>query len=311
MIRASIDMGSNTVRMLVAEITVNRIQKALCYQHYITRLGQGLHNTNLLSQEAMSRTTQAIQLFKQHIQSLGVMEICATATSAVRQAKNGRFFLQQLKKETGIEVQLISEQCEAELCLHGIMTVFPQSDFLLFDIGGGSTEFSRVKNQQLLDTQSYPLGVVEITEKLCQSDPPTPFDYDRMTQNINTTLHRVEQGWTKKFHPKYLVGTAGTVTTLAALHLQLTTYDAQKVNGQRISFKVLQQLKHNLYALNYQQRCALPALEKGRADLIIAGIAIVEQIMKRWQYPSFICVDAGLLEGSILLGKQALQPYLD
>jgi len=307
MIRAAIDMGSNTLRFLVANIENNQITERLCYQHCITRLGENLHQTGYLSSKAMVRTTEAIKSFKQEIDAFGAIEVCATATAAVRKAKNGRQFLQTLAKDTSIQVQLISEQCEAELCLRGVTSEFSETNFLLFDIGGGSTEFSRINNKQLLDSQSHALGVVEMTERLLHTDPPSPYDFIQIQKYVDTFLHNVEKSWNDLILPTYLVGTAGTITTLAALDLKLKHYDAQQVNGHTISIDALQKLKQKLLSLNFSQRSHLDALESGRADLIIAGMAIVERLMLRWHYKHLVCIDSGLLEGAVLLGNQALQ----
>lgn len=309
MIRAAIDLGSNTLRLLVADVEDGQIKQRLCYQHQITRLGQNLHQTGVLSQQAMQRSQQVIQGFKQAIDACGTIEICATATSAVRKASNGKAFLDMLYDSTGVDVHLISEQCEAELCLHGVMTVFPEKDFLLFDIGGGSTEFSRVRHGHVLDSHSFSLGVVDMTERLLHSDPPSLYDYQKMQQHADVVCKQVEQAWSTTWKPRFLVGTAGTVTTLAALDLKLACYDVQKVNGHVLTKKSLALLKQQLLALDHAQRSQWPGLEAGRVDLIIAGLAIVERLMCRWHYPKLVCIDAGLLEGSVLLGQSFFQVY--
>ncbi|MDQ6961280.1 MAG: Ppx/GppA family phosphatase [Mariprofundaceae bacterium] len=307
MIRAAIDIGSNTVRLLIARIKDHRIQERLYYQHIITRLGQDLHQTGKLSNEAMQRTNDAISTFKQHINHFKNIEICATATAAIRQASNGSLFLQRLKHETGISVQLISEDCEAQLCLHGVMSECEQEEFLLFDIGGGSTEFSLIHNGKIRHTQSHPLGVVKLTETALKSDPPSLENLQCMQQHIELVLDQVEQQWGAIKKPSALVGTAGTVTTLAALDLKLQQYDAKQVNRHCITHAKFKTLKQQLTTLSHTQRASLPSLEAGRCDLIIAGLMIVDCMMTRWQYQSLTCIDSGLLEGLVVLGSDALQ----
>jgi exopolyphosphatase/guanosine-5'-triphosphate,3'-diphosphate pyrophosphatase len=171
---------------------------------------------------------------------------------------------------------------------------------LLFDIGGGSTEFIRAKEKTIGDAISCKLGVVRLVEAHLRSDPPSAEEYLAMKNSALYHLTEVNRFWEKTsgIVPARMVGTAGTVTTLAAVQMELVPYDPKKVNNYQIGRDTFYQLRDKLLAMTHKQREAIPAIEVGRADLIIAGLAIIEAMMEKWNYDSFISVDAGLLEGN-------------
>jgi len=168
---------------------------------------------------------------------------------------------------------------------------------LLFDIGGGSTEFIRARGATQRDAISRNLGVVKLFEAHLHSDPPSPDDYRAVMAAADEHLAVVENSWPDRKPPRYMVGTAGTVTTLAATELGLTAYDAEKINNHRMSRASFFALRDRLLALTQEQLAAIPNIEAGRADLIIAGLAIIEAMMLRWNYDELVAVDASLLEG--------------
>ena len=224
----------------------------------------------------------------------------AAATAAMREAANGQDFAERVKAETGIEIQIISGVDEARISLAGACSVLnhdTQEDMLLFDIGGGSTEFIRAHAQQRIDDISRKLGVVRLVEAHLHSDPPSPEDYAALKQAADAHLAEVEAFWPDHKAPKHLVGTAGTVTTLAAAALDLSPYDAEKINNYRMGRADFVTLRDHLLSMTHQQRQQIRTIEAGRSDLIIAGLAIVDAVMQRWHYDELITVDAGLLEG--------------
>ena len=311
-LHASIDIGSNTLRLLIArpastpDITTQRWD-IVDYKHQITRLGEGLHKSGRLSDVAMERTVQALQAFKSIIDhhQIEPEQLCATATAAVREAENGTFFQQQVEKKTGIHLSIINGEEEATMSLLGAASVLHEetaNDMLLFDIGGGSTEFVRSSNCNIIDTISCRLGVVRLVETHLHSDPPSDENYHAMKKTVHDHLETVAEHWKKisADPPENMVGTAGTVTTLAAIQMNLVPYDPDQVNNHQISHGEFIRLRDQLLSLNHNQRQNIPAIESGRADLIIAGLAIIEAIMEKWNYNHFITVDAGLLEGNWL-----------
>ena len=307
---AAIDIGSNTFRLLIAKPNISTSTtpwEPIAYTHRIVRLGEGLHQTHMLCQAAMQRALTAFSEFsailKQH--HISPKHTLAVATAAMREAKNGALFCQQVATETHIHIQIIQGTEEAHLSLLGACAVLPEDeshDMLLFDIGGASTEFVRASQHTTIDTISCKLGVVRLVEAHLHSNPPSASDYQAMKQTTHTHLDAVEKYWQmhQNHFPKYLVGTAGTVTTLAAIDLNMSEYDADIVNNHHITYPRFCQLRDKLLSMSLEQRQAMPAIEKGRADLMIAGLAIMESIIERWNYDVFSTVDAGLLEGAWL-----------
>ena len=308
---ASIDIGSNTLRLLIAAPSSNKHSgqpwQEIAYAHFIVRLGEGLHHTGRLSDAGMARAIAALKSFKATIDEHHIADehIFAVATAAVREAENGLEFQQRVIDEVGIHLHIIDGDTEAATSLMGAGSVLhPQTrkEMLLFDIGGGSTEFIRVHDGSIVDAISRKLGVVRLIDAHLHSDPPSPEDFQAMKESANEHLAAVEAHWNQSEGniPSCMVGTAGTVTTLAAVEMNLIPYNAEKVNNHLITLASFQKLRDRLLNMNHEQRQNIPTIETGRADLIIGGLAIIEAMMERWNYDAFISVDAGLLQGNWL-----------
>ena len=306
--RAAIDIGSNSLRLLVAEPADGPTPwKTLAKELRITRLAQDLRQTGRLHPVAIGRTVAALDEFLHIIwrHGLSASSAHAVATAAVREANNRDEFLSQVTRATGLTVHVIDGRQEALMSLAGAgkaLDYHHARDMLLFDIGGGSTEFVRAENNRLADATSRKLGVVRLTEAHLASDPPSPYDYSAMLDETSRHLEAVQAQWAKHEAPATLVGTAGTVTTLAALHLGMEHYDAERIDNLVISIDEFFTLKQRLLSMSHEERVALPLIGVGRADLIVAGIAIVEAVMRQWHYNELVTVDAGLLEGAWLAG---------
>jgi exopolyphosphatase/guanosine-5'-triphosphate,3'-diphosphate pyrophosphatase len=305
---AAIDIGSNTFRLLIAEPSQNKKStpwQTIYYTHRITRLGEGLHHSGELSDAGMSRAMQALNEFSALLQRFDVSpcHTLAAATAAIREAENGMLFKNRVKAKTGIDIQIFAAGLEASTALCGACAVLEPDtscDMLLFDIGGGSTEFTRTRNTEQHDAISRKLGVVRLVEAHLHSDPPSSQDYQSMIEAVSEHLRAVEEKWSDSQPPKHLVGTAGTVTTLAATELDLFPYDASVINNHCMSKSAFFSLRDRLLALNHKERLQIRTIEAGREDLIIAGLAIIEAIIQRWNYDDIITVDAGMLEGTWL-----------
>ncbi|PJA33286.1 MAG: hypothetical protein CO187_02005 [Zetaproteobacteria bacterium CG_4_9_14_3_um_filter_53_7] len=308
---ASIDSGSNTFRLLIAAPSRSgrRPWHIVHYGHCITRLGEGLHHTGRLSEAGMLRAIEAYREFAAALTKYDVLpeHTLACATAAVREASNGSEFVERIKQETGIQIRIIDGDTEAAWSLKGACAVLDKkigSDMLLFDIGGGSTEFIRARGATQRDAISRKLGVVKLFEAHLHSDPPSADDYRAVMAAADEHLAAVENSWPDRKAPGYLVGTAGTVTTLAATEMGLAAYDAEKINNHRMSKAAFFTLRDRLLALTQEQRAAIANIEAGRADLIIAGLAIIEAMMLRWGYDELVAVDASLLEGIWLMASE-------
>lgn len=307
MLRAAIDIGSNTFRLLIAQPVTNKHAsppwKTVYYTHRIVRLGEGLHHSGKLSEAGMRRAATALEEFADIITAHSIKpEAAATAaTAAIRDAENGKEFSHCIRQKTGLYIRIVDGKTEASMSLQGATAVLEsgtRSNMLLFDIGGGSTEFIRAHDSILCDAISCKLGVVRLVEAYLSSDPPNAGDYAAMVAASNRHLDSVEQHWGDDRIPAYLVGTAGTVTTLAAIHLDLAPYDADAINNHVITWVDFLALRDRLLSLTHDQRQAMRTIEEGRTDLMVAGLAIIEAVMTRWQYSKLIVVDAGLLEGA-------------
>jgi len=305
---AAIDIGSNTFRLLIAEVATPGAAtpwKTIYYTHRIIRLGEGLHHSGRLADTAMQRGMAACSDYAAQIARYQVPHehIAATATAAMREAKNGALFRDAVAAQTGIDIRMIDGETEARMSLNGAAAVLlerTRTDMLLFDIGGGSTEFIRAANGACHDAISRKMGVVRLVEAHLHSDPPSSSDYSAMLATADAHLSKVEACWHDRHPPAALVGTAGTVTTLAATELDLCPYDADIINNHRMSRTSFEALRDRLLDMDQAQRQAIRTIEAGRGDLIVAGLAIIEAVMKRWRYDDMIVVDAGLLEGAWL-----------
>ncbi|MBF0281688.1 MAG: Ppx/GppA family phosphatase [Zetaproteobacteria bacterium] len=299
---ASIDIGSNTMRLRIADQHPDHpIGQQIFYTHQVTRLGEGVRQNGRLSEAAIIRARQCLRDFRQHLDEhqTPLSHLRAVATAALRLSDNASELCQQVEDETGITIHIIDGDTEARLSLLGATSALDPAiaqAMLLFDIGGGSTEFIQVKAQQLVQAISQPLGVVH-TYRHAQSDPISPPDYQAMVDDALHYLHSLGTSWLEK-PANHLVGTAGTITTLAATYLNLNTYDVNQINNCYIALTDFYNLRDRLLQKSNAERLVMPTIEKGREDLIVAGLAITEAVLTFWQFDHLISVDAGLLEGN-------------
>jgi exopolyphosphatase/guanosine-5'-triphosphate,3'-diphosphate pyrophosphatase len=296
---AAIDLGSNTVRLLVADVRAGGAWNVLDQDQKVTRLGEGLAASGRLGLEPMSRTVQAVAAYVSRAQAWAVDDVCIVATSAVREAVNGPEVTDEIARITGRHVRVVSGEDEARLTLrgvlHGLGPVAGSS--LMFDIGGGSTEYILARDGALLGAVSLRLGVVPLAEAYPFPGQVEWSRYARLEQEVADRLARELPALILGARPECLVGTAGTVTTLAALDLELAAYDPARVQGHRLTRGRVRQLLDKLGSLTVGERARLPCLEPGRADLIVPGVAIVRATMDRVGLDTVVVSDAGLREG--------------
>ncbi|MGH7807311.1 MAG: hypothetical protein ACRENT_04390, partial [Thermodesulfobacteriota bacterium] len=231
---ASIDIGTNTFRLLVSELKGSELEK-IYIDRVITRLGGGFSRIErLISEDAVERALVVLQGFSRILKRYEVDRVRAVATSVVREALNGHDFMSRVKKEAGIEIELVSGEEEAELTVKGVLKSLPPVSklSLIFDVGGGSTEYAYVEEGMILGLTSTSLGVVHLAEKYLKRDIPTELEIRAISEDIEDVLSD-ELSLTSKFTDDHLslIGTAGTPTTLAAVELGLNEYDPNVVNG--------------------------------------------------------------------------------
>ena len=293
---ASIDIGTNTIRLLIAEVK-NSSLKPVYQDREVVRLGEGLVHTGRLQQEPMKRALKVLKKFKEKCEEMQVDKIVAIATSAVREAENRKEFLELVEKEAGIKVKVITGEEEAYYTYLGVRYGLKlEKDFLVFDIGGGSTEYICCHKSGIKPT-STPLGVVKLTEAFIKSDLPKKEELNTVRREIKAVLSKLDM---KECEGKTLVGTAGTPTTIAAIDLHLEEYDPEKVHGHKLSLSRIEEIFARLVKMPKRERLLIPGMERGREDLIIAGILITIETMKHFKADTMVVSEWGIREGVII-----------
>ena len=303
---AAIDLGTNTVRLLVADVAPRAAAwRTVLAEQRVTRLGEGFRSTGTLGDAAAARTAATVAEYVAHARAAGATRMVIAATSAVRDAANGQAFVRELERTTGVDVRVVSGEDEARLTLAGIVAGLGRLPgvVLAFDIGGGSTEYIVARDGALVAASSLPLGVVPLAERFPFPDAVDPARYATLCTDVDAQLARELPSTIASVGIDTLIGTAGTVTTLAALDLGLDAYDAARVHGHVLTRAAIERQRARLAALDVAGRAALPCLEPGRADLIIAGVAIVQATLDRWRRDALLVSDWSLREG--LLAKVA------
>lgn len=305
--RATIDLGSNTVRLLVADVEGPGRWRVVAEHQTVTRLGEGLAATGALGEVPMARTLAVVRDYVARGAALGATETRIVATSAVREAANGSVFAAAVERATGWRVRVVSGEDEARLTLLGVRHgVGPLAGpVVVFDIGGGSTEYILADGEQVRATASLRLGVVPLAERYPFPERVDRSRYAALLREVMRQLARELPAEILSARPAHLVGTAGTVTTLAALDLGLPRYDAGRVQGHRLSRAAIERLGARLGSLTVGERAALPCLEPGRADLIVPGVAIVMATLDCLGVDGLTVSDSGLREGILAAAAHA------
>ncbi|NWF52581.1 MAG: exopolyphosphatase [Nitrospirae bacterium] len=307
-ILAAIDVGSNTIRLLIGEVKENNI-KDIIYERRITRLAEGIGISGKLRSENMENSLLVMREFYSIIKEKGVVTTRAIATSALRDAKNADIFKEKVLSDTGIQIEVISGKKEAELTLKGILFSFSNLSILsmvshlslIFDIGGGSTEWIVCKDMHPLGMGSIPVGVIKLCERFIKSDPVLQHEISEMEKEILSHLKKVEEKIRDYMvSDTTFIGTAGTFTTIASIDLRLEKYDKKKVHLHRIPLSRLYDMKRILFFLTLEERKKVVGLEAGREDLIIPGLQFTINIMDFFGFNELIVSEYGLLEGVLL-----------
>jgi exopolyphosphatase/guanosine-5'-triphosphate,3'-diphosphate pyrophosphatase len=304
---ATIDLGTNTVRLLVVD-AVAGAWRPLHQAQRVTRLGEGQAGAGRLLPEPMRRTAAVVAEFSRAARALGATSVRIVATSAVREAANRDEFVARLEAEAGERVEVVSGEDEARLTLKGVTSGLPGlgESFVLFDIGGGSTEFVLARGGEPAAAVSLRLGVVELQERWGEPGPVRWDRFSAMRESVERRLADEVPEAIARAAIGELVGTAGTFTTLAALDLSLPAYDPARVHGHRLARAAVERQLARLGALDVAARGRVPCLEPGRADVIIPGIAICLAVMTRFGRDTVVVSDRGLREGILcdLLGAE-------
>ncbi len=298
----AIDVGSNTVRLLVADVTGPASWRIADQDQTITRLGENLACTGCLGEAPMARTLAAIRDYVERAARLGAHDIRIVATSAVREASNGRDFAAAVERATGRRVDVVSGEVEARLTLRGVrhgLGAMP-GPLLTFDIGGGSTEYVLSEGDAIRSMVSLRLGVVPLAERFPFPGRADPRVYAELLDDVRQRLAAELPEPIRTARGAQLVGTAGTVTALAALDLGLIRYDPDRVQGHVLSRAAVERLLARLLDLTVAERAVLPCLEPGRADLIIPGTAIVMATFDQVRVDALRVSEYSLREGILV-----------
>ncbi len=304
---AALDLGTNNCRLLVARPTQDGFRVVDAFSR-IVRLGEGLSRTGRLSDAAIGRTMEALRICRDKMHVRGVARARLIATEACRAAENGHEFLDQVRERLGMELEIVDRRTEAHLAAAGCAELLDEGaeSTVLFDIGGGSSEIvwmSRASGEasgvaRVQAWESLRLGVVSLAETF-GGDDVTPEVFAAMTRHVDEALAPFvaqvsDRRRCERFH---LLGTSGTVTTIAGVHLNLARYDRRAVDGLWLSSDDVDTAVRRLRAMSYSDRVANGCIGAERADLVLAGCAILEAIRARFPARRVRIADRGLREG--------------
>jgi exopolyphosphatase/guanosine-5'-triphosphate,3'-diphosphate pyrophosphatase len=301
---AAIDLGTNSARLLIGDRESDSL-KTIRIDREIVRLGGGFTDESGLSDIAQRRSLDCLKRFSGIMKEYGVQRISASATSAVRDAVNGSYFVERVLKETGIKLAVIDGELEGRLTLKGVISGLDliHDSVVVVDVGGGSTEFTIAEHGEIVHVVSLPLGVVRLSEGFGEPEA--------MSERINFILKDLHSGISSagvSIKPdSVMIATAGTATTLAAIKIEMVEYDYRKVNNFQMSRAEISEIYERLLPLTPHELTLVPGLEKGREDLIIAGILIILQSMDTLGFTRLKISDYGLLEGLALSDDELFQ----
>ena len=288
---AAIDLGTNTTRLLVADVVDGTVHE-LARRSQITRLGEGVDARGRLLPLPIARVRNTLSEYRRALEGYGAERVLAVGTSAVRDAENGEAFLGEVEWSYGFTTRLLSGDEEAELTLRGVGV----EDGLVVDIGGGSTELIGEGLHESID-----IGSVRLTERKLRSDPPTERELEWAAASVRELLPDGPK-------PQRAVGVAGTITTLAALDLGLEEYDPDRVHGHHLSADGVDRQLHRLAALPLAERREVPALEPERAPVIVAGAVILEEVMAHFGLDEIEASERDILHGIALEAAELPEP---
>lgn len=303
--KAAIDIGTNTVLLLIAELDGESKEiKVIRKEYRSPRLGKGVDGDKNINKEATERVVQALKDYREILDKEypEIKDAIVTATSAVRDANNREEFMQAVKAETGFDIRLLSGREEAEWTAAGALSVLPITDdkgVLILDIGGGSTEVAHLKDGKVRDGYSFDMGSVRFTERFLTSNPPTDSEIGACRDAVSNLYDSYSFDYAEGVKA---VGVAGTLTTLAGMALNLSSYDPKKINCFSITDEIIEHAIEQFKAYNHETMLNKhPLYLKGRADIFMAGLLILEGFMKKFKITHVKVSTGGIRHGAILM----------
>jgi exopolyphosphatase/guanosine-5'-triphosphate,3'-diphosphate pyrophosphatase len=293
---AAVDCGTNSLRLLVADVH-GTTKDDLHREMRVVRLGQGVDRTGELAPEALARTRAALESYAATCRALQVQATRMVATSATRDASNRSVFVEMVREVLGADPEVVTGDQEAALSFDGATRGLTGVDtpYLVMDIGGGSTELV-LGAERVEAARSMDVGCVRLTERHLADDPPSPAQIAAAEADVDAGI-----AWAQEVVPtaatRTAIGLAGSVTTVAALALGLTSYDASAIHLSRLSADQVREVTARLLAMTREQRAALPVMHPGRVDVIGAGALVLRRLVDRLELAEVLVSEADILDG--------------
>lgn len=301
---AAVDLGTNTCLLLIAEITRSGTIRPLHQEQRLPRLGTSVDGTGVIHSDAADRIASVLREYLEISKKHGITSLTVCATSALRDARNAREFIDSVKRSTGVLIEVISGEEEALLTYKGALSGLPPTDedLLVLDIGGGSTELSfpipgTRNGSTKLEHYSFQIGAVRITERMLKHSPPLPAELASARELILEELAPVRNPGFERFAA---VGVAGTVTTLACLDQRLPAFDLGQVTGYGLSYDSVARWLGRLARMSGPEIASLSLATEGRADILTAGVLILHEVMSVFRLRSIRASERGLRYGIAL-----------
>jgi exopolyphosphatase/guanosine-5'-triphosphate,3'-diphosphate pyrophosphatase len=307
---AALDLGTNNCRLLIARPAGDGFRVVDAFSRII-RLGEGVAASRRISEAAIARAVEALQVCRDKMHARGVVRARLIATEACRAAENGEAFRNRVAEQAGLELEIIDSATEARLAATGCTELFDPaaSSVILFDIGGGSSELVRLgrpgagrrgpPKPDIVGWASLPLGVVTLAERYGGTEVSAE-TYEAMVQQVARFVEKFAVDYPCDRNGFHMLGTSGTVTTIAGVFLRLKRYDRRRVDGCWLSDEEISRVVAELMAMSFAERAANPCIGPERADLVLAGCAILDAIRRSYSCPRLRVADRGLREGMLV-----------
>ena len=298
---AAIDLGSNSVHMVVADVTADGRIQVVDRVKEMVRLGRKSFITGTLTSETTELAERAVTTFSRLARARHVQHIRAVATSAVREAKNGQAFVRRLRRETGLPIEVISGLDEARLIFRAVRHAMSLENgtHLLLDVGGGSVELTLVEDGRLVWMRSVPLGVARLSERFLPSDPPTGRQVKALERHVMRTIGDLLDR-ARRRDVTSVIGTSGTINTLVAMALAARGEEAGRLHGVSVPREAIHAIRRRVLAVHGRARADLPGMDTKRVDLMPAAAVLVDSILTRVRTPELMVCGWALREGVLL-----------
>ena len=301
---AVVDIGTNSTRLLIAEVDGTEIHEVE-RRTTVTSLGRGVEHTNCLSPDAIDDVCNVVADYKARYEEMGVERVLAVATSAVRDADNGDAFIAELRERFGLDARLLTGEEEAHLTYLGATAQRSGEEaILVFDIGGGSTELIVGQGSEIEFHTSLQAGTIRHSERHLTADPPHPHELEELADDIRVLIAEAIASAPDGVGLR-AIAVAGTPTSLAAIDQELDPYDPERVHGYRLRLPPIQHMLSRLAALPLAERLRIPGLHPGRAPTIVAGAVILVQVMRAFGLDEIEVSERDILHGSALSAAMA------